>query len=63
MAAIVMLTAVMTACSSDEDDVNDNEGICLNGFILEQAQNVCKSLYNNNFDKPESILLSKKPSF
>ena len=50
MAAIVMLTAVMTACSSEENDVNDNEGICLSFHLLNE-----KGEETTTFNKGENI--------
>ena len=50
MDVFVMLTAVMTACSSEEDDVNDTEGICLSFRLLNE-----KGEETTTFNKGENI--------
>lgn len=50
VAAIVMMIAVMTACNSEEDDVNDNEGICLSFRLLNE-----RGEETTTFNKGENI--------
>ena len=36
MAAVTILTAVLTACSSEEDDIKNNEDICVSFRLLNE---------------------------